>query len=53
MREVRRRRLVSDGGGNDGAREILKSMSRKVNGYVKAVLRLEEVWRKREVRKIG
>jgi hypothetical protein len=32
------------------AREIPKSVSRKVNGYVKVVLRLEEVRRKREER---
>jgi hypothetical protein len=31
-------------------REIPNSVSRKVNGYVKAVLRLEEVRRKREER---
>ena len=32
------------------AREVPKSVSRKVNRYVKAVLRLEEVRRKREER---
>jgi hypothetical protein len=32
------------------ARGVPKSVSRKVNGYVKAVLRLEEVRRKREER---